>query len=75
MQQVTCKVDSQGRITLPSEWRRAHNVTAGSDVTVLVTEDGLAVQTADQSLRGQAPGGQVPASQVRRRPTGRGAEA
>jgi AbrB family looped-hinge helix DNA binding protein len=50
MQQLTCKVDNQGRITLPSGWRREHNVKAGSDVTVLVTAEGLEVQTADQSL-------------------------
>jgi AbrB family looped-hinge helix DNA binding protein len=51
MDQFTCKVDNQGRITLPSEWRREHDVIAGSDVIVLVTEDGLDVQTAAQSLQ------------------------
>jgi len=50
MQQLTCKVDNQGRITLPSGWRRAHEITAGSALTVFVTEEGLEVQTAAQSL-------------------------
>jgi AbrB family looped-hinge helix DNA binding protein len=50
MEQLTCRVDNQGRITLPSGWRRAHNIRAGSDVAVLVAEDRLEVQTADQSL-------------------------
>ena len=51
MDQFTCKVDNQGRITLPLEWRRDHNVIAGREVAVLVIEDGLDVQTTAQSLQ------------------------
>jgi AbrB family looped-hinge helix DNA binding protein len=50
MDQFTCRVDNQGRITLPVEWRKAHNVEPGSDVAVVVSEDRLEVQTGDQSL-------------------------
>jgi bifunctional DNA-binding transcriptional regulator/antitoxin component of YhaV-PrlF toxin-antitoxin module len=50
MDQFTCKVDNQGRITLPVEWRNAHHVGPGTDVSVLMTEDRLEVQTDNQSL-------------------------
>ena len=46
----TYKVDSQGRITLPAEWRKAHAIEAGSEVSVLLTEDHLEIQTATQSI-------------------------
>ena len=50
MEQLSCRVDNQGRITLPVEWRKAHNIQPGCDVAVLVTDDRLEVQTLDQSL-------------------------
>ena len=50
MNQFTCKVDNQGRITLPVEWRKAYRVEPGSEVAVVVAEDRLEVQTGDQSL-------------------------
>jgi AbrB family looped-hinge helix DNA binding protein len=50
MEQFTCRVDNQGRITLPVEWRKAHHIEPGSDVSVVITEDRLEVQTDDQSL-------------------------
>ena len=50
MEQFTCKVDNQGRITLPVEWRKAHRIEPGSDVALVVSEDRLEVQTGDQCL-------------------------
>ena len=50
MADITCRVDSQGRITLPVEWRKAHSIEAGSDVSVFLTEDHLEIQTATQSI-------------------------
>lgn len=50
MEQFTCKVDNQGRITLPVEWRKTHHIQPGSDLAVVVSEDRLEVQTRDQSL-------------------------
>lgn len=50
MDRFTCKVDNQGRITLPVEWRKAHHIEPGSEVAVVVGEDRLEVQTGDQSL-------------------------
>lgn len=46
----TCKVDKQGRITLPVDWRKTHHIEPGSEVAVVVGEDRLEVQTGDQSL-------------------------
>ncbi len=50
MEQFTCKVDNQGRITLPVEWRKKHHVEPGSEVSVVITKTRLEVQTSDQSL-------------------------
>jgi len=50
MEQFTCKVDNQGRITLPVEWRKAHRIQSGTDVALVVSQDRLEVQTGDQSL-------------------------
>ena len=50
MEHVTCKVDTQGRITLPLDWRREQKVASGSQV-VLTREDGaLRIETVEQSL-------------------------
>lgn len=50
MDQFTCTVDNQGRITLPVEWRKAHRIRPGTDVSVVIAEDRLEVQTDNQSL-------------------------
>jgi len=50
MSSFTCKVDNQGRITLPVEWRKAHSIEAGSDLSVLMAEDRLEIQTSSQSI-------------------------
>lgn len=50
MEYLTCKVDNQGRITLPVEWRKEHHVGPGTDVSLVITEDRLEVQTGSQSL-------------------------
>jgi bifunctional DNA-binding transcriptional regulator/antitoxin component of YhaV-PrlF toxin-antitoxin module len=50
MEQVSCKVDTQGRITLPLDWRREQKVAGGSEV-VLIREDGaLRIQSVERSL-------------------------
>ena len=78
----TCKVDNQGRLTLPAEWRKKERVEAGSDVVVTVDERGLRVQTARQSLheaqeiiaRRRRPGAESPVEMLfaeRRREAGR----
>jgi AbrB family looped-hinge helix DNA binding protein len=50
MEAITCKVDNQGRITLPRDWRRAQALATGSEVVVTVEADQLAVCTRKQSL-------------------------
>lgn len=50
MQSFTCKVDNQGRVTLPSEWRKAHRVRSGSEVLLTVAGEQLQVQTIEQTL-------------------------
>jgi bifunctional DNA-binding transcriptional regulator/antitoxin component of YhaV-PrlF toxin-antitoxin module len=50
MEHITCKVDTQGRITLPLGWRREQKVASGSHV-VLTREDGaLRIETVERSL-------------------------
>jgi AbrB family looped-hinge helix DNA binding protein len=51
MESITCRVDSQGRITLPAEWRKSHHIQAGGEVAVLIHEDRLEVETIEQSLK------------------------
>ncbi len=50
MRFTSCKVDNQGRITLPVEWRKAQNVKADSEVLVTADANRLLVQTRAQSL-------------------------
>ena len=50
MEYLTCKVDNQGRVTLPVDWRKAHSIEAGSEVSVLLAEDRLEIQTTHQSV-------------------------
>jgi bifunctional DNA-binding transcriptional regulator/antitoxin component of YhaV-PrlF toxin-antitoxin module len=50
MQTISCKVDNQGRVTLPLEWRRQHGVRSGSEVVLSADDCGLQIQTPGQSL-------------------------
>ena len=50
MQTTSCKVDNQGRVTLPLEWRRQNGVTSGTEVILSPGDHGLQIQTAQQSL-------------------------
>jgi bifunctional DNA-binding transcriptional regulator/antitoxin component of YhaV-PrlF toxin-antitoxin module len=50
MEQMTCKVDSQGRVTLPVEWRKAHSIESGGEVSIGLDDNHLTIQTIDQSL-------------------------
>ena len=50
MEQSTCKVDNQGRITLPANWRKAQKVEAGCELVVSSDGPDLRVQTLEQSL-------------------------
>jgi bifunctional DNA-binding transcriptional regulator/antitoxin component of YhaV-PrlF toxin-antitoxin module len=50
MSSASCKVDNQGRVTLPLEWRRRHGVTSGSEVILTADDHGLQIQTPGQSL-------------------------
>jgi AbrB family looped-hinge helix DNA binding protein len=50
MPQPTCKVDNQGRVTLPAGWRKEHKLRAGSDLVVTVSGPELRLQTRERSL-------------------------
>ena len=51
MEHFTCKMDNQGRITLPASWRKTYHVEPGTALTVTSEEDGLHVKTLEQSVR------------------------
>ena len=52
MEITTLKVDRQGRIMLPSKWRRHHGVVASTEIRITEREDGsLTVETYEQSIR------------------------
>jgi len=52
MKTVTLKVDNQGRVMLPSWWRKQAGVDASTELCVAVTEDGgLTLETREQGLR------------------------
>jgi bifunctional DNA-binding transcriptional regulator/antitoxin component of YhaV-PrlF toxin-antitoxin module len=52
MKQATLKVDSQGRVMLPSWWRKEAGVDATTELCVAVREDGgLLLETREQGLR------------------------
>ena len=52
MKQFTTKIDSQGRMILPSWWRKQQNVSPSTELCVAVTEEGaLVVETREQGLR------------------------
>jgi len=52
MKQFTLRVDNQGRVMLPSWWRKKEGVDPSTELCVAVTEDGaLVVETREQGLR------------------------
>jgi AbrB family looped-hinge helix DNA binding protein len=50
MPEQSCKVDNQGRITLPLEWRKKLGVRTGSEVILRAGDHGLQIQTSEQAL-------------------------
>jgi AbrB family looped-hinge helix DNA binding protein len=50
MEEITCKVDNQGRVTLPAGWRKAQKLEPGSAVVVTVAGSRLYLQTRERSL-------------------------
>jgi antitoxin PrlF len=52
MEQFTLRIDSQGRVMLPSWWRKREGVGPSTELCVAVTEEGaLVVETREQGLR------------------------
>ena len=52
MDSFTLRVDNQGRIILPSWWRKAQNVRPSSELHVTPNEEGgLVIETREQGLR------------------------
>ncbi len=52
VESVTLHVDNQGRIMLPSWWRKKEGVGSGTDLYVAVSnEGGLILETREQGLR------------------------
>jgi AbrB family looped-hinge helix DNA binding protein len=50
MSNKSCKVDNQGRITLPLEWRKKLGIRTGSEVVLRAGDHGLQIQTSEQAL-------------------------
>ena len=52
MKQFTLRVDDQGRVLLPSFWRKQQQVKASTELCVTVNEHGgLVIETREQGLR------------------------
>jgi antitoxin PrlF len=52
MDQVTLHVDNQGRLMLPSWWRKKMGVRPSTQLCAVVTQEGaLILETRDQGLR------------------------
>jgi bifunctional DNA-binding transcriptional regulator/antitoxin component of YhaV-PrlF toxin-antitoxin module len=52
MEKFTLRVDSQGRIALPSWWRKEQSVSPASELHVTQNaEGGLVIETREQGLR------------------------
>lgn len=50
--QFTLRIDNQGRVMLPSWWRKKEGVNPSTELCVAVTEEGaLIVETREQGLR------------------------
>jgi len=51
MEQLTCKVDSVGRIMIPAGWRKRHGIGTGSEL--ILTDEGrrLTLETRKQTLK------------------------
>lgn len=47
----TCKVDNQGRVTIPSKWRCEQGISAGSEMIVIEEDGRLILQTREQAVR------------------------
>src|ERR1700675_2450282 len=47
----TCTVDNQGRIVIPSSWRRQQGIGSGSELVALEEDGRLILQTREQSIR------------------------
>ena len=49
---LTCKIDSQGRVMLPANWRRRFKVQPSTTLTITEDETGaLIVETHEQGVR------------------------
>jgi bifunctional DNA-binding transcriptional regulator/antitoxin component of YhaV-PrlF toxin-antitoxin module len=52
MAEFTLRVDNQGRVILPSWWRRAQKIGPSSELHVTQNEEGgLVIETREQGLR------------------------
>jgi bifunctional DNA-binding transcriptional regulator/antitoxin component of YhaV-PrlF toxin-antitoxin module len=52
MDKLTLHIDKQGRVMLPSWWRKKEGVNPPTELCVAVTEEGaLIVETREQGLR------------------------
>ena len=52
MEEFTLHADNQGRIMLPSQWRRLAGVGPSTELRAVVTEEGsLRLETREQALR------------------------
>jgi bifunctional DNA-binding transcriptional regulator/antitoxin component of YhaV-PrlF toxin-antitoxin module len=52
MKKFTTHIDIQGRVMLPSWWRKQENVSPSTELCVAVTEHGgLVLETREQGLR------------------------
>jgi AbrB family looped-hinge helix DNA binding protein len=48
---LTCKLDKQGRILLPAKWRKQHGIEPKSELLVELRDDCLVLQTREQAVR------------------------
>lgn len=52
MEQFTIRMDEQGRVLLPSFWRKKQQVKPATELCVTVNEEGgLVIETREQGLR------------------------